>query len=93
MQEICCDGDGLDTKSDISDLDSDEYIAVVQVLSFIVGSYNINVQACSLVLDLQDIEDDKLPDHLDGDSSVDYDRPINEFLERIASGPSSNFYI
>ena len=85
--------DALDPTSDASDIENDDDdIAVVQVLSFILASHNTNAQACTLVLDLQDVADDKLPDHLDGDASVDPRRPVYDFLERIVSGPASIFY-
>lgn len=83
--------DAFDAPSDTSDLESDEDVTTVQVLSLIVASHNINAQACALVLNLHD-EDDKLPDHLDGDYSVDVRRPVNDFLEQIVSGPASIFY-
>lgn len=85
--------DVLDTTSDASDIENEENDATVaQFLSFILASHNTNAQACSLVLELQDVADDKLPDHLDGDSSVDPRRPVYNFLERIVSGPASIFY-
>ena len=85
--------DALDSPSDASDLENNEDdVAIAQVLSFIVASHNMNAQACSLVLDLEEIVDDNLPDHLDGDYSVDIRLPVYDFLERVVSGPESIFY-
>jgi hypothetical protein len=72
--------------------DLDDEAALVQVLSFIVASYNMNAQACALAMELEDMNDDNLPNHLDGDFSVDARRPVYDYYESIVSGPPSIFY-
>ena len=86
--------DVVDVPTDNSESEhsDDDDVTAVQVLSFIAASHSTHVQACSLILELQDIDDDKLPDHLEGDFSVDCRRPVSDFLEQISSGPASIFY-
>ena len=65
--------DVVDVPTDNSESEhsDDDDVTAGQVLSFIAASHSTHVQACSLILELQDIDDDKLPDHLEGDFSVD----------------------
>ena len=72
--------------------DEDSDVTIAQVLSFIVASHNMNAQACALSLELRDLDDDYLPDILEGDFSVNKRLPAVNHLERIASGPESMFY-
>ena len=85
--------DILADHSDSSDVEyNDEDVAIVQVLSFFASNHSMNAQACALALELQDLDDDNLPDHLEGDFSVDNRRPVYDFLEKVVSGPASIFY-
>jgi hypothetical protein len=72
--------------------DEDEFLITVHVLSFMTASHDLQAKACALALELQDLDDDKLADHLEGNFSVDGSKPVYDVLGQICSGPASIFY-
>jgi hypothetical protein len=57
------------------------------------ASHGLQAKACALALELQELDDDKLADHLEGVFSVDGRKPVYDFLGQICSRPASIFII
>ena len=72
---------------------SDEELeTTVAIVDFIDRQGRQIAQACSMIADILDEDDDRMGDQQDGDHNVDPLRGVYNFLENLLSGHESRFY-
>ena len=83
----------MDSSTDSEpDSEQDELEATVRVLNHAQDLHARVSQACSLILEFLDDDNDRAPDGIEGDFSVDPLRPAVDYLQHIMSGHESRFY-
>ena len=89
MVDEASDNDDVIQSGSSSDEELETTIAVVD---FIDRQYRQMAQACSMIADILDEDDDRMGDQQDGDHSVDPLRGVYNFLQNMLSGHESRFY-
>ena len=89
MADVISDDDDA-LQSEVSS--EEELEATAAILDVIGRQCRQMTQACSMITDQLDYDDDRTGDHQDGDYCVDPLRGVYNFLENMLSGHESRFF-